>query len=93
MSSGENVPTHIMKQQQNKELHCPGNSAALQKEGMAKTVSSAPLLLSNLRPADKQYWDLETILWSLLLVTAITTHVHLITLHMFHHHLAVRLVP
>lgn len=42
-NSGENVQVinHIKKKQQAKELHCPGNSAAHQKEGMARTVSSA----------------------------------------------------
>jgi len=29
-----------MKKQQVKELHCPGDSAAHQKEGMVRTVSS-----------------------------------------------------
>lgn len=64
-SSGENVPTHIMKQQQNKEFQCPGNSAALQKEGMARTVSSAPHLLSSLGPWDS-IMATDVCYWSLL---------------------------
>lgn len=64
----------IMKQQQNKELHCPGNSAALQKEGMARTVSSAAPLLSSLGPADKKHWGLGTVLWSLMSATGHCCH-------------------